>query len=160
MIFFWYNSAFDMVCARSSCLDHDLFRFYVIVDNPDPFFIASSTSFQKKIDCITFEMRITNIYSLFRCVRWISFNSCGTQISSFLTSSRRLMWFSIVVCDTFNCFAISRTVIWRFDSIQLRLSLCHHQLQKVDQNVGHLSVRNLRKEIFKTNSDTCVLLNN
>jgi len=27
------------------------------------------------------------------------------------------MWFSIVVCDTFNVFAISRTVIWGFDSI-------------------------------------------
>ena len=31
---------------------------------------------------------------------------------------------------------------------------------KGDQNVGHLSVRNLQNELFQTNSDTRVLLNN
>ena len=34
------------------------------------------------------------------------------------------------------------------DSIQLRFSLCHHQLKKVDQDVGYLSVRNRQNEIF------------
>ena len=65
-------------------------------------------------------------------------------------------------CNIFNCnnnLTVLQSLAQLYDdSIQLRLSLCHHQLQKVDQNVGHLSVRNLQNEIIKTNS--CVLLNN
>ena len=41
---------------------------------------------------------------MIRGVRWICLDSCGTQISSFLPSSRHLIWFSIVVYDTFNYF--------------------------------------------------------
>ena len=143
---FWYGLCWIIM------LGPWYFSINVIVDNP--FFIVSDNSFQNgsialRLKCVS--------QILICCVRWISFYSCGTQISSLLTSARRSIWFSIVVWYIY-CFAISRTVIWRL--IRLWLSLCHHQLQKVEQNVGHRSVRNLQNEIFKTNFDTCVLLNN
>lgn len=36
------------------------------------------------------------------CFMWISFNLCGTQIQSFLTSRKYFKWFSIVMYYTFN----------------------------------------------------------
>ena len=50
-------------------------------------------------------------------VKWISFNSCGIQISSFLTSPRRCMWRWIVDLRIFNIYSISRKVTWWSDSI-------------------------------------------
>ena len=55
--------------------------------------------------------------ALMRFVKRISFNSCGIQISSFLTSPRRCIWRSIVDFVIFNISSISCTVTWRSDLI-------------------------------------------
>ena len=92
--------------------------------------------------------------------KYIFFNSCGTQISSFLTSPRLVNWNNFQLLRVIHLTVLQSLAQLHDDSIQLLLSLCYHQLQKVGQKVGHLSMRNLQNEIFKTNSDACILLNN
>ena len=147
---FWYGLCWFMIRWIGP------WSFFINVIIDDPFFIASYNSFQKG----SIALRLKWVLQiLIRCVGWISFNSCGTQISSFLTSL-------LVKKFDFQLLCVIHLTVLQFlaqlydDSILLLLSLCHHQLQKVDQNVGHPSVRNLQNEIFFTNSDTCVLLNN
>ena len=55
--------------------------------------------------------------ALMRFVKWISFNTCGIQISDFLTSTGRYIWRTIVDFGISNISLISRTVTWRSDSI-------------------------------------------
>lgn len=59
---------------------------------------------------------------LTHCDKWIFFNLCGTQISSFLTSSKHFKWFSVVVGDIFNLFAIYRRFNYIFDLVIINFS--------------------------------------
>ena len=112
IIFFWCSSAFDVVCDGSSRWSWS-FSNDVILNNR--FFITSDNLFDKK-GSNSLRLRWKS-QALMRFVKWISFNSCGIQISSFLTSPRRCLWRSIDDFDIFNISSISRTVTWRFDSI-------------------------------------------
>ena len=82
--------------------------------------------------------------ALMRFVKWISFNSCGIQISSFLTS-RTYIRVIYVVYDgrlfilVFLTFLQSLTQL-HDDPIQLWLWY-GHQLHLVDLNVAHLWVK-------------------
>lgn len=80
----------------------------------DPFFINSDHSLEKKSQALLFKCVSQ---AMIRCDKWISFDRCETQISTFLTSPRSFLWFSIAVREAFICFAISRTILWRFNSV-------------------------------------------
>ena len=80
----------------------------VILNNP--FFITIDNSFKKGSNLLRLRCKSQ---ALMRFVKWISSNSRGIQISSFLTSPRRCIWRSIVDFGILNISSISFTVTWR-----------------------------------------------
>lgn len=90
------------------------------------------------------------------CVKWISFNSCKTGISSFLVSQRHFKLFSIVVCDTFNISAISFTIIWWSKSITALVWSTSTSISRPEYWSSLIKISPARK-FFRQYSD-CVLL--
>ena len=111
----------------------------VILNNP--FFITSDICFKK--GSISLRLRWKS-QALMRFVKWISFNSCGIQISSFSTSPRRCIWRSIV---EFGIFKFLQSLAQLHDnSIPLWLWIGHQKLHFAELIVAHLWVKNSHTE--------------
>ena len=78
--------------------------------------------------------------ALMRFIKWISFDSCGIQISSFLTS-QDVVYDGRLLILVYLTFLQSLIQLHEYP-IRLWVSFGHHQLHLADLNVAHLWVKN------------------
>ena len=85
IIFFWCNSAFDVVCGGSSRMDYNRFRTRLL----QTIHFSSPVIILLKKESNSLRLRCKS-QALMRFVEWISSNSYGIQISSFFNESKTL----------------------------------------------------------------------
>ena len=86
--------------------------------------------------------------ALMRFIKLIPFNSCGIQISSFLTNPKRCIWRSIVDFGMFYIPSISRTVTWCSDSIMALIWLSSTSFGRLER-CSSLSKKSPKRNLSK-----------